>query len=143
MLIKQISVFVQNEMGRLADITRTLKDYDIDIRSLSVADTADFGILRLIVNKPDRAYAALKGAGCTVSMTDVLGVEVSDKPGGLAYLVRVLADGGISIEYIYAFIARSSESAYVILKASDAEEAQELLCKHSIKTLTEQEVYGL
>ena len=90
MLIKQISIFVENKPGRLSNITNILKQNDIDIRALSIADTKDFGILRLIVNDPDKACNVLKGAECTVTITDVLAVGISDEPGGLSVVMNTL-----------------------------------------------------
>ena len=100
MLIKQISIFVENKPGRLSNITNILKQNDIDIRALSIADTKDFGILRLIVNDPDKACNVLKGAECTVTITDVLAVGISDEPGGLSVVMNTLYNNAISVEYL-------------------------------------------
>lgn len=143
MLVKQISVFVENRKGKLAGILSVLRDKKIDIRALSVADTTDFGILRLIVSDPDGAYQALKEAGCTVSATRVLAVGVSDQPGGLAAITQLMADYDLSVEYVYAFITRTKNEAYVILKVTDAERAMEIFQKQGIHMLTEKEIYGI
>ena len=111
MLIKQISIFVENKPGRLNSITKLLKDNDIDIRALSIADTKDFGILRLIVNKPELACEVLKGADCTVSITNVIAIGINDKPGGLADAMDCLYRANISVEYMYAFITKTSDQA--------------------------------
>lgn len=130
MLIKQISIFVENKKGRMAEITKVLYENKIDIRALSVADTADFGILRIITNDPYKALAALKDAGLTVSMTDVIGVRVKDQPGGLDGALHVLATEGMSIEYIYAFVARTNNDAFAVIKIND-----DAMCKKAIELL--------
>ena len=137
MLIKQISVFVENKQGRLADITKLLADNDIDIRALSIADTADYGILRLIVNKPEEAIKALKAAGMTVSITNVLAVAIPDVPGGFAHTISVLSDANMGVEYAYAFITPSDGQAYVILRVDDNERAIEVLKAGGISLLSQ------
>ncbi len=119
MLIKQISVFVENKEGRLAEITETIAKAGVDIRALSIADTTDFGILRLIVDKPQETEKVLKDAGFTVSVTNVIAVGIDDVPGGFAKPMRVLANAHIDVEYMYAFISRDTKKAYVILRVND------------------------
>lgn len=143
MLVKQISVFVENRKGKLAGILSVLKEKDIDIRALSVADTTDFGILRLIVSDPDGAYRSLKEAGCTVSTTNVLAVGVEDHPGGLAAITQLMADYDISVEYAYAFIYRAKSEAYVILKVADPDRTMEIFSQNGVHVLTEKEIYGI
>lgn len=140
MTIKQLSVFVENKQGRLSEITGILQDTGVDIRALSLADTTDFGILRLIVDKAEAAEAALRGAGFTVSLTPVIAAGIADRPGGLAEAMAVLRDGGISVEYMYAFISRRKEMAYVILRVDDNGRAAELLQKAAFPLLTEAEI---
>ncbi len=140
MTIKQLSVFVENKQGRLSEITGILQDTGVDIRALSLADTTDFGILRLIVDKEEAAEAALRGAGFTVSLTPVIAAGIADRPGGLAEAMAVLRDGGISVEYMYAFISRRKEMAYVILRVDDNGRAAELLQKAAFPLLTEAEI---
>lgn len=142
-MVKQISIFVENKPGRLKAMTNILKDNDVDIRALSIADTKDFGILRLIVNDPDKACAALKDADCTVTITDVLAVGVEDSPGGLAKVMDTLYDNKISVEYMYAFVSKSENIAYVILRVADNEYAADVLGKSGIKLLTSQEIYDM
>ena len=123
MLIKQISIFLENKLGRLAKVTRILGENNIDICALSVADTTDFGILRLIVDRPDEAKQVLADNGFTVSINDVIAIEVEDKPGGLAKTLSVLDDKGISIEYMYAFVGNSnSNNALVIFRLNNLKE---------------------
>ena len=140
MTIKQLSVFVENKQGRLSEITGILQGAGVDIRALSLADTTDFGILRLIVDKEDGAEAALRGAGLTVSLTPVIAAGIADRPGGLAEAMALLRDGGISVEYMYAFISRRKEMAYVILRVDDNGKAAELLQKAAFPLLTEEEI---
>ncbi|MBW2506652.1 MAG: ACT domain-containing protein, partial [Deltaproteobacteria bacterium] len=107
MKVDQIAVFLENKSGRLAAITRALSDSNINIRALSVADTADFGILRLIVDDTDKATEVLKDEGFTVGRAVVIAVEVADRPGGLAKVLAVLNEAGINVEYMYAFVEKS------------------------------------
>ena len=123
MLIKQISVFVENRPGRLYEITGVLREAGVDIRALTIADTTDFGILRLIVDDPDKAKVALRGAGLTVTITNVIGVRLPDSPGGLCGALGALREAGVSVEYCYAFISHSSDDAHVILRVDNEQEA--------------------
>lgn len=143
MFIKQISIFVENKPGRLSAITKLLGQNDIDIRALSVADTKDFGILRLIVNKPDQACEALKKADCTVSITNVIAIGIKDDPGGLSEVMECLYGANISVEYMYAFISKSENQAYVILRVNNNDKAVEALKENNFKILTSQEVYDM
>jgi len=143
MKVKQISVFLENKSGRLAEVTRILGSKGINIRALSIADTTDFGILRLIVNNPDDAYAALRDAGFMVSVTEVLAVEVPDTPGGLAGVLAILGTQGINIEYLYAFVAKASSDALVIFRVEECDRAIQVLQDHQIHVLDEAEVYAL
>ena len=140
MTVKQLSVFVENKQGRLSEITGILHDTGVDIRALSLADTTDFGILRLIVDKEEAAEAALRGAGFTVSLTPVIAIGVADRPGGLTQAMMVLRDGGISVEYMYAFISRTADTAYVILRVDDNQKAVELVQKAGFSVLTDAEI---
>jgi hypothetical protein len=135
-MIKQISVFMKNEPGRLTKVTKLIADAQLDIRALTVAETADFGILRLIVSDPDKAYKILKENQIAVVEHDVLGVEVEDKPGGLAKIIEMLAKEKINIEYVYAFVAKSREKAYVVLRLGDLEAGKKVLAKNNIRLLT-------
>jgi hypothetical protein len=139
MLIKQLSVFVENKKGRLSAITDILRKNNIDIRALSVADTKDFGILRLIVNDYQKAYDALKLEDCLVSLTNVIAVSITDKPGGLADAMNLLTDADISVEYMYAFISKSAGEASVIFRVENNEKAVEVL-SGKFKLLTQSEV---
>lgn len=135
MIMKQLSVFVENKRGRLAEITEVLAKNNIDIRALSIADTKDFGILRLIVDNPDYAVEVLKADGFTVAITKVIGIGIEDRPGGLAKAMSVLLDAQISVEYMYAFISRSEKTAYVILRVEDNEKAIDVLQKNGFSVM--------
>ena len=143
MLVKQISVFLENKSGRLAEVTRILGDRNIDISALSIADTTDFGILRLILNKPEEAEAALKENGFTVSCTNVVAVAVPDVPGSLATALEVLDKESIGIEYMYAFIGKTTDEALVILRIEDTGKGIEALTRNNIKVLPSKVVYEL
>lgn len=143
MQIQQLSVFVENKSGRLAEITEILASANIDIRAISVADTSDFGILRLIVNKPDEAVKVLKNAGVSVSLTNVIAMGIDDKPGEFAKAMRILADSAVDVEYMYAFISRESGKAFVILRVNESEKAIDILSKNKISILTAKQIYGM
>jgi hypothetical protein len=143
MRIKQISIFLENKSGRLAKVTSVLGENSINIRALSIADTTDFGILRLIVSNPDKAFDVLKGAGFTVSTTDVIAVEVPDKPGGLAEALEQLQGAGINIEYLYAFLQKVTNAALVVFRVEHVDEAIAALQKKGIRILDGNEVYAL
>lgn len=143
MKVKQISVFLENKSGRLAAVTRLLAEQVINIRALSIADTSDFGILRLIVDQPDKAYTALKESGFTVSLTEVLGVEMPDRPGGLSNILSIMEQEGINIEYLYAFIGRAGNGAMVIFRVEELDKAMEILKSRGITVLDKEKIYHL
>lgn len=141
MPIKQISIFVENKPGRLADITAMLARKNIDIRALSIADTTDYGILRLIVSNPDSAVVAIREEGLTASSTEVLAIGIPDEPGGFAGAIKVLADAGIGVEYAYAFITPEKGSAYVIIRVENNAAAGEVLAKAGIKLIEQNDIF--
>lgn len=143
MLAEQISIFIENKEGRLAEVTAILRDANVNIRALSLADTTDFGVLRLIVNDNDRAEKALKEEGFTVGKTQVLAVEVADVPGGLNRILDPLSDQGVNVEYMYAFANPQCKNAIMILRLDDHTKALEILAKQSIKVFTAQELCNL
>ncbi len=143
MKVEQISVFLENKSGRLADVTSVLAEAGINLRALSLADTADFGILRLIVNDTERAKQVLKDNGFTVGLTEVVAVEVEDKPGGMAKILRALGSGGINVEYMYAFVQKSGEYAIIIFRFDALDEAIDVLQKAGIRILKGEEVLSL
>ncbi|WP_010243500.1 ACT domain-containing protein [Acetivibrio cellulolyticus] len=143
MLIKQISVFLENKSGRLAEVTQVLGQNNIDISALSIADTTDFGILRLIVNNPDKAEKVLKDNEFTVSSTNVIAIAVEDKPGGLSKALSLLDKQAIGIEYMYAFVGKTSDEAMVIIRVDETDKAIDALVKSGIKVLSSESVYKL
>ena len=132
MKIKQISIFLENRSGRLAEVTEILYKENINIRALSLADTADFGVLRIIVNDPDECLKILKQTGFVARETDVLAVEIEDKPGGLFHVLDTLNKGGINVEYMYAFVEKKRTNAVVIFKIDDQEKAVQVFEKNGI-----------
>ena len=142
MTIEQLSVFIENKPGKLVEALETLARADIDMRALSLADTADFGILRIIVDKPADALDTLREGGYLVKSNEVIPVSVGDRPGGLAAVLRVLADSGIDVEYTYAFVAHANEKAYVILRVADNNNAIETLNNNNIPLLSREEMFG-
>lgn len=141
MKVEQISIFIENKSGRLADVTKTLGDAQVNIRALSLADTSDFGILRLIVDKTDIAKQSLKDKGFTVSKTEVVAVEVPDRPLGLYGILQVLEQSSVNVEYMYAFVERCGENAVIIFRFDNPEEAIKTLTGHGITVLEGQRVY--
>lgn len=130
--MKQLSVFVENKVGRLSAVLNTLKENDIDISALSLADTSDYGILRLVVDKPDEAMAALKETGIMVKCTQVIAAAMDDAPGGLAYLLSLLTDANVGIEYMYAFIGKTEGKAWTVLRVDDVDMATEVFKKNGV-----------
>lgn len=143
MQIQQLSIFVENKPGRLAEITETLANANVDIRAISIADTSDFGIMRLIVDKPEQAVAALKEKHLTVRLSNVIAVGINDEPGEFSKAMRVLANSNIGVEYMYAFISRKKGKAYVIIRSEQDEKAVEALKAGDIAVLTAEEFYGM
>lgn len=143
MKVEQISIFLENKPGGLEEVTRILKDAQINIRTLSLADTTDFGILRLIVNDVDMASHVLKEHGFRFSRTTVVAVEVPDRPGGLHSILEVLSKNGINVEYLYAFVERSGENAVIIFRLDAPDKAIEVLQKNGMTVLPGAKLYGM
>lgn len=143
MLVEQIAVFLENKSGRLAEITTVLAENEVNIRALSVADTADFGILRLIVDKVEKAKTVLKENGFTVGKTHVIAVEVEDKTGGLAKVLQSLTKADINVEYMYAFVNKTAENAVLIFRFEKMEEAIDTLQKDGFTILTKEQICTL
>ncbi|GAB6179606.1 ACT domain-containing protein [Desulfotomaculum defluvii] len=143
MRVQQVSIFLENKKGRLANVTEVLGRNDINIRALSIADTTDFGILRLIVNKPELAYQVLKAEGFTVSSTDVIAVEVTDQPGGLSQTLRLLEKAEINIEYLYAFVTQSSSAALIVFRVEQVDEAINVLKENGVNVVPGEKVYQI
>ncbi len=143
MRVEQIAVFLENKSGRLAEITSIIAKEGVNIRALSVADTADFGILRLIVDDVEKAKAALKENGFTVGKTNVLAVEVSDQIGGLAKVLKSIELAGLNVEYMYAFVNKSGENAVLIFRFEDMNKAIESLLADGYTLLTGAQICAL
>ncbi|MCK4923546.1 MAG: amino acid-binding protein [Spirochaetes bacterium] len=133
MQIRQVSVFIENKVGRIMEITEVLGESNINLRALSLADTSDFGILRMIVDNIDKAVEVLKDKGFIVKETDVVAVEVPDKPGGLAQVLEVLCIANINVEYMYAFFEQPKDKALLIFRFEDPERAIEVLSARGIQ----------
>lgn len=142
-MVKQISVFLENKEGRLAEVTKTLAESGINIRAMSIADTTDFGILRLIVNDPELANKVLNDAEFTVIVKEVLAVGISDEPGALSKVLSIFQKADIAIEYMYAFAGKVGGKALVIFKVSDNEKATEVLKQNGISVMEAEELYNL
>ncbi len=140
MLIEQLSVFVENEKGKLIKITSVLREAQVDIKALSLADTAEYGILRIIVDDPEKAFEALKEDGHTVSITKVIAIGVKDSPGGLCGALETLAEAGINVDYLYAYVSRNRNHAYVIIRVEDNEKAVEVLQTAGIRILKKDDI---
>ena len=143
MKAEQISVFIENKSGRLAEVTRILGEAQINIRALSLADTSDFGILRLIVNDRERAKIVLKENGFTVAKTEVVAVEVPDRPGGLFQILRQLESQAINVEYMYAFVERLSENAVIIFRFDETDKAIKTLLDNGFNILEGEQLYRM
>ena len=143
MTVEQLSVFVENKPGKLIEALEALEAADVDLRALSLADTSDFGILRIIVDKPERALEELGKAEFLVKSNSVLAVVIGDKPGGLASVVRTLGKADVNIEYTYAFVAHSHDKAYVILRVDNNEAAIKILTENGVTLLSSKELYGM
>ena len=143
MIIKQLSVFVENRNGRMLDIAKTLAANDIDISALSLADTSDFGVLRLIVDKPDKAKQALKEIGIVVKISDVIAIAMDDAPGGMAKALEVISNNGISIEYMYACIGKTSGKALMVMRTEDTEKAEEILDVNGFGLVSPGDIYRI
>lgn len=144
MNIKQISVFVENKPGALNAMTQVLAEHNVDMRALSLAETKDFGIVRLIVDNVYTATTVLKDAGYIHSITPVLAVAIPDEPGGLNHVLQVLGDGGVNVEYMYAFLGgKNSEHAYMIFRVADNDKAVEVLTQNKIALVSQDHICEL
>lgn len=141
--IKQFSVFVENKQGKMAELTRLIADAGIDLRTLSLADTRDFGILRIIVNQPDKTAALLDEHGWAYKQTPVIGVKVPDRPGGVAEVLEALNEAGVNVEYMYAFVNRTPGRADTIIRVDDSKAAFAAFAAKGIETLTAAEAYDI
>jgi hypothetical protein len=143
MKVEQISIFLENKAGRLAEVTGILGKADINIRALSLADTSDFGILRLIVNDYEKAKQVLKEHGFTVGRTEVVAVEVDDRPGGLNRILQILFEAGLNVEYMYAFVQQSGQNAVLIFRFDDIDKAVDALVSNGVTVIEGRRLYSM
>jgi hypothetical protein len=143
MKVRQISIFLENRSGRLASVLKEVGRAGVNIRALSLADTSDFGILRLIVDDVDKCVKALRDTGHTVSLTEVLAVEVPDRPGGLAGILEVLSAAELNVEYMYAFVSRATEKAMVVFRFERIDAALAALKQAGVSVVEAEKVYAL
>ena len=143
MLVKQISVFVENVPGKLVEVSQILGENNIDMSALSLADSSDFGILRLIVNDPDKAHQVLRDHAFVVKISEVVAVVIDDRPGGLTNVLQLLAGANISVEYMYAFVGSQDGHAVVVLRPSDTEAALKILDENHVSTLEPKDIYRM
>ena len=137
MAVEQLSIFVENAPGRLFAITDILARENVDMKALSVADTMEFGILRIIVSDTKKGYEALKSENITASITEVLAVKIIDKVGSLNDTLRILKDANVNIEYIYSFLSHDPEHAYIIIRTDDTKKAEKALIDGGVKVVDE------
>ena len=140
MSLKQLTIFVENKQGSLVDITDTLAQNNVNLRALSIADTQDFGLLRLIVNDNDTALSALSDKGYVLKVTEVVGVKIGDATGKLSKALSVLAEAGVNVEYLYAFMARTEKHAYVVLRPTDNAAAETALEAAGFHMITDADI---
>lgn len=142
MSVKQISIFIENKKGSLAEVTKFIADKKINLKALSIADTQDFGILRIITDKPDEARDMLKNEGYTVTATSVLAVELTDAPGSMASILSVLSENNVSVEYTYAFMSTVENKAYMIFRVDDNDKATKTLIAANIPVINQQDIFN-
>ena len=142
MSVKQISIFIENKKGSLAEVTKFIADRKINLKALSIADTQDFGILRIITDKPDEARDMLKNEGYTVTATSVLAVELTDAPGSMASILSVLSESDISVEYTYAFMSTVENKAYMIFRVDDNNKATKALIAANIPVINQEDIFN-
>jgi len=143
MRVQQISIFLENKAGRLAEVTSILTESGVNIRALSLADTTDFGVLRMIVDDTRKAEQFLKNRGFTVGKTDVVAVEVEDKPGGLHRILETLQQTDVNVEYMYAFVHQSGNNAVMIFRFDDIDEAVKILTEKGIRVIEGEQLYSM
>ena len=143
MKITQLSVFLENRTGRLADIAVTLGEIGVNIRAMSLADTTDFGVLRLIVNDTAKARQVLKDLGFAVRLTEVLAVEIPDRPGELGRLLRIIEQAGLNVEYVYGFVEKNSDNAILIFRFDDLDRAITAIHAKGIRILDDSRLSSL
>lgn len=140
MKITQISVFLENKMGRLADVCTLLSAAQINIRALTIAESPEFGILRMVVDQPDDAVALLKKNSFVANITDIVAVEVADKPGGLAHIARILSEHKVNVEYVYGFVEKNTDRALMVFRFDDTDHALQVLQENQVTIVGSKEL---
>lgn len=143
MKITQISVFLENRKGRLCDVCTMLGDAGVNIRALTIAETESFGVLRMVVDRPEKAIDLFRKQGVTANLTDVVAVEVPDTPGGLSSVLKVLSDNEVNVEYMYGFVEKQTENALLVFRFDNPEKAQQVLKSNGFNVVDEQGIQGL
>lgn len=143
MKITQISIFLENRKGRLYDVCSLLGQNSVNIRALTIAETESFGVLRIVVDKSDLAIKLLRDNHFVANFTEVVAIEVPDKPGGLASILKIFADNDVNIEYMYGFVEKFSDKALLVMRFEDTDFAQQILAKHNIHVVAEKDIQGL
>jgi len=143
MKINQISIFLENRKGRLFDVCSLLGENGVSIRALTIAETENFGVLRIVVDESDKAVKLLKENGFVANLTDVVAIEVPDEPGGLAAVLKIFTNNNVNIEYMYGFVEKFSDKALLVFRFEDTEMAQNILAKSDVKVVTREEIKGL
>jgi hypothetical protein len=141
--IKQLSLFVENRPGRMAKVSKSLSDAGVNIRAMTIAEAGDFGVIRMVVDNPEKGYKVLHENGFTVSTTDVLAVEMKDTPGGLYEIVNTLGENSINVDYAYAFVTAKAEKAMLILRVDDITKARQALSAKGVKIATKEELQAI
>ena len=143
MKIQQVSIFLENKKGRLSDVCSVMGKNNVNIRALTVAESEDFGVLRIVVDKPEATLKLLKENGFAAKLTPIVAVEVSDKPGGLAAVLKILSDNDVNVEYMYGFVEKSGDNAILVFRFSDPDKTVQILQKSKIKVLGNQDISDL
>ncbi|MBF0531460.1 MAG: ACT domain-containing protein [Deltaproteobacteria bacterium] len=143
MKIIQISIFLENHAGRLHEVTALLGQEQINIRALTVAESRDFGVLRIVTDQPDRTLTVLKAAGFVASLTEIVAVEVADTPGGLAGILGIFAANGVNVEYMYGFVEKFSDKALVVFRFDNTDKALEVLAQNNINIVGKKKIENL
>ena len=143
MTINQISIFIENRKNALSELTNVLAEHNINLRAIQIADTSDFGIARIIVDQPEPVMAALERSAYIVKQTPVIAIEIPDEAGSLNRILKLLADNGRNVEYMYGFTGRKTNSAYMIIRCTDVEETEKVCEKNGIRMVAQEELVNL
>lgn len=143
MIIRQLSAFIENKQGRLAEAMKTLSDNGVDVSALSLADTSDYGVLRLIVSDPEKGRQVLSDSGVIVKITEVVAAVMDDVPGGAAHVIELLAEGGVGVEYMYACIGRVNGKALMVMRVDDIEKTERIFAENGLSDIRPEDVYRI